>query len=139
MGEKLSTRELDPRERKGWEGVFAGVKKVVSKSGPGKFIPTIYLGDRNNPMTPRLILDLVFTDSRGRPEDISLTFFNTENSPMVGHASGRAQWDGDKPRITKVEHFFAKDQFSQADLKDALEAITQAMPELDTNGLLRMN
>jgi hypothetical protein len=140
MGERLSTREINPRERKGWEDAFSEIKRVMGKAVPGKFNPTIYLGRPEDPRTPRIIIDVVFTDSKNRPEAISVDFFSSATASLAGRASGEVQWNMDRPMIIKVEHFFSKrEEFSQSDLVDGLQAVTQAMSEAETNGLLKMN
>jgi hypothetical protein len=140
MGERLSTHEIDPRERKGWEDAFLGIKRAMSKAGLGKFNPTIYLGRPEDSRTPRIIVDVVFTDLKNRPETVSVDFFNSAALPLAGRASARVQWNIGNPTIVKVEHFFSRrEEFSQSDLIDGLQAVTQAVSEAETNGLLRTN
>jgi hypothetical protein len=112
----------------------------MGKAGLGKFNPTIYLGRPEDPRTPHIILDVVFTDSKNRPETFSVDFFSSATTPLTGRASGKVQWNMDRPMIVKVVHFFSrKEEFSQSDLVDGLQAVTQAMSEAETNGLLKMN
>jgi hypothetical protein len=140
MGERLSTHEVDPRERKGWEDAFLEIKRAMSKAVPGKFNPTIYLGRPEDPKMPRIIIDVVFTDSKNRPETVSVDFFSSATAPLAGRASAGVQWNIDRPTIFKVEHFFSRrEEFSQSDLIDGLQAVAQAMSEAETNGLLKMN
>lgn len=141
MGEKLSRQEIDPMERKGWEDALLGIKRTMGKAGPGKFNPTIYLGRPEDPRIPRIIVDVVLTDSKNRPETVSVDFFSSAaTTPLTGRASARVQWSMDRPTIVRVEHFFSRrEEFSERDLIDGLQAVTQAMSETEPNGLLRMN